>query len=184
MDSAVLRGWHSFAAAFVLVLSLAIKLAVQDVAIGENPASAVEAIANALRLDGFVVSATSSAPPVVKAARGNCTLIARVLDPHGTFRDTALSKFPRGWPVTYVWRGSWRQSLPRLGPLIEYYVQREMARIGIAASRAPVIMVARQPGCTLPVPDFVDLRLRQSAISTVGPAPSPARLIERFPIVR
>lgn len=158
-------GWPSCAAAVVIVASLALKLAVQDVAVGEDRRVAVAALGEALVSAGYSVSVAGPQLPIVRAVRAGCKSTARVLDPHATYRDTELNKLPRGWTVAYAWRGSWRTALPRFGPLGEYYVARELARIGQAASRAPVIMLSSQPGCARPDATTVDIRVRLEQVT-------------------
>ena len=157
--------WRSGAAVLVIAASLALKLAVQDVAVGEDQRATVQTLGEALVREGYAVSPARPDLPIVRAQRAECRLKARVLDPHATYRDTELLKLPRGWVVSYGWRGSWRESLPRLGPLLEFYGARELARIGRAASRAPVIMLSSQPGCARPSPAKVDIRVRLQRVT-------------------
>jgi hypothetical protein len=149
----------------VLALSLALKLAVQDVAVEEDQRAATLALASALASHGYAVTADRPDLPIVQAQRNGCRFTARVLDSHGTYRDTELLKLPRGWTVHYVWRGGIDASLPRIGPLAVYYFARELARVGLAAGRTPVVMLSVQPGCALPDPAALDiaLKLRRSA---------------------
>ena len=150
--------WHSPAAALVLAGSLAGKVAVQDVAITEDRLGAAQALAASIAGQGYAVAFARPGLPVVRAERGNCRLVARVLDPHGTFRDTEQRRAPPGWRFAYAWRGSIDTSLPRLGPLGEYYLARELARVGFVAHRAPVVMLAIQPGCPPIDPAVLDIR--------------------------
>ena len=162
-------GWHSAAASLVLALSLALKFAVQDVNVVEDEPAALQALAKSLSAKGYSVVVPRADLPIVQAQLGGCRLTARVLDPHATYRDTELLKLPRGWTVTYVWRGGTGETLPRLGPLVEYYLARELVRTGFAASRAPVIMVSHQSGCALPGAIVSDLR---ASLERVPPAKS------------
>jgi hypothetical protein len=157
-DWAVPGSWPSVAAALVLVASLAGKLAIHDVDVVEDRSAATQALAVSLARHGYAVAIPRAILPVVQAGRGGCRFNARVLDPHGTYRDTELLKLPRGWSVAYVWRGDTNVALPRLGPLIEYYLAREQARLGITAQRAPVIMLSLPPGCSAPSPVALDIR--------------------------
>ncbi|HVR91066.1 MAG TPA: hypothetical protein VHG29_08250 [Novosphingobium sp.] len=160
-------GWSSAGAAVVIVASLALKLMVQNVAVGEDRRVAVQALGKALLSQGYSVTPPGPELPIVRAERAGCKLTARVLDPHGTYRDTELNKLPRGWSVSYAWRRGWYGSLPRLGPLGEYYGAREFARIGRTVSRAPVIMLSLQPGCARPGAAAVDIRV---SLQQVTPA--------------
>ena len=159
-------GWPSAAALLVIAASLALKLAVQHADVGEDQRAAVQALGDALVRDGYAVSVARPEVPVVQAQRAGCRLRARLLDPHGTYRDTELLKLPRGWTVAYGWRGSWRETLPRLGPLLEYYGARELARLDRAASRVPVIMLSSQSGCPRPSPAALDIRVSLQRVTT------------------
>jgi hypothetical protein len=81
-----------------------------------------------------------------------------VLDPIAIYRDTELLKLRPGWAAVYAWRGNWSSDLPRNGPLAEYFVARLLARIGVAASHAPVVMLLHLADCPLPDADAVDVR--------------------------
>jgi hypothetical protein len=152
------HGCSSAAAALVLVASLAGKLAIHDVDVVEDRPAATQALAASLASHGYAVAIPRATLPIVQAERNGCRFNARVLDPHGTYRDTELLKLPRGWSLAYVWRGDTNVTLPRFGPLIEYYLARERARLGIAAWRAPVIMLSLPPGCSAPNPVALNIR--------------------------
>lgn len=159
-------GWLSTLAALVLAGSLALKLAVHDVSVEGDQRVTAAALADSLAEKGYSADVPRAEVPVVAAKRGNCSFTARVLDPHGIYHDTELLKLPRGWSVAYVWRGTVSQSLPRLRPLTEYYIARELGRIGLPAARAPVVMVLLQPAC--PPPDPAALEVLETLGRTVA----------------
>jgi hypothetical protein len=152
------KGWPSALAILVLAASLALKLAVHDVSVEGDQRVTVAALAGSLTQQGYEVSIPRSEVPVLVAKKRNCSFTARVLDPHGTYHDTELLKLQPGWSVAYVWRGHTSQSLPRLGPLAEYYISREIGRIGLPTERRPVVMVRLQPGCEPPDPAALNVR--------------------------
>ena len=154
------RGWLKTGAALAIGLSLALKLAVLDVAVDEAQSAALRDLGAALAGAGYAVTVPRPDLPIVRGEQAGCTITARVLDPHGIYRDTELLKLPRGWTVAYGWRGEWQQSLPRLGPLVEYYGARQLARFGVKAEHAPVIMVSNQGGCALPDAAQIDIRVQ------------------------
>lgn len=156
-----MRGsWLSAAGIAVLIASLGLKLAVQDVNVGEDQTTAVRDLADGLTRQGYRVSVDRVDLPIVRGRRAGCTLTVRVLDPHGTYRDTELRKLPPGWSVAYARRGRWYPQQPRLGPLLDYYKARELARLGQPALRAPVLMTLIQPDCPLPDPAMLDIGAR------------------------
>lgn len=154
------RGWFEAGAALVIGLSLALKLAVLDVAVAEDQRAALRDLGAALTAQGYTVNVPRPDLPIVRGEHAGCAFTVRVLDPHGIYRDTELLKLPRGWTVAYGWRGDWQTSLPRLGPLVEYYVARQLARFGVRARHAPVIMLSNQPACPMPQPAAVDIRVQ------------------------
>lgn len=158
-------GWLSVAGITVLIVSLGLKLAVQEVNVGEDQGAAVRALADGLARQGYRVSLDRLDLPIVRGQRAGCTLTVRVLDPHGTYRDTELRKLPPGWSVAYAWRGRWYEQQPRLGPLLDYYTARELARLGRSAIRAPVLMTLNQRGCPLPDPALLDIGTRLRRIT-------------------
>ncbi len=69
-------------------------------------------------------------------------------DPRGTFTDL-LAVFGRPFgPLRYVWRGALHDAVPR-GATVEYYLQRELRRLGSAPERHPVFAVAAGPDCAV-----------------------------------
>jgi hypothetical protein len=84
---------------------------------------------------------------LVRAERPGCMLLAGDYDPHGTF-DQAFRQFavPIG-PLRFAYRGRAAEAAPKLRPLLEYYYERELRRIGVPAGRAPIVAFAATPGC-------------------------------------
>lgn len=160
-------GWLSAFGALALALSLALKLALPAAPLGEDLNAATADLSAALSGQGYAVTADGSGLPVVLASRAGCNLTARVLDPHGAFRDTQLLKRPPRWTVSYVWQGTWQAEMPKLGPLAELYRARIEARFGRQASRAAVVMVTRSPGCSAPAAKELNIRV------PLGPVSSP-----------
>lgn len=159
-------GWLEGGAALVIGLSLALKLAVLNVAVAEDLPAAVDDLKSALARQGYAVSVPRPEIPVVRAERGACALTARLLDPHAVYQHTELLKLQPGWTVSYGWRGEWQERLPRFWPLAEYYVARQFARFGMATDHGPVTMVLSQPGCALPRGEAADIRLHLSRSRT------------------
>lgn len=151
-------GWSSILAILVLVSSLAFKLAVHDVSVEGDQRVTVAVLAGSLTRQGYEVSIPRGEVPALVAKHDNCSFTARVLDPHGTYHDTEFLKLQSGWSIIYVWRGRLSKSLPRLRPLVEYYISREIGRIGFFAERRPVVMVRLQPGCAPPDPAALNVR--------------------------
>lgn len=152
-------GWLEAGAALAIGLSLAVKLAVLNVEVAEDQREALRDLEADLSSLGYAASVPRADLPIVHGERGKCSFNARLLDPHGLFRDTELLKLPKGWDVHYGWRGSWQADLPRFGPLVEYYVARQVARFGIKARHAPVVMLSAAPTCPKLATGTVDIRL-------------------------
>jgi hypothetical protein len=95
----------------------------------------------------------------VTAWRGGCRLAIRNYPPHGTLAQTYSRLARPVGPLHFVYRGQVTDRAPKLLPLIEYFIGRELRRLGIAAPRAPILAVAASRGCDIG-------RLRWGAIST------------------
>ena len=105
-------------------------------------------LAALLRESGFQVHGESHGfANLVRAERPGCTMLAGDYDPHGTF-DAAYRQFaaPIG-PLHFSYRGRSFESAPKLRPLLEYYGQRELRRLGFAPARNPIVAYAASPGC-------------------------------------
>lgn len=134
-------------AALVLALTIGLKLRGNHAVPAENWPTAMRQVARNYAAAGYEVSAEPGRVFWINVQRGECRLTVRLLDPHATRdADVARDLAPIG-RVTYIWRGKWRDRLPRAGPLLEYYLQRELARQGLAASRRPVWIAALGGTC-------------------------------------
>lgn len=96
---------------------------------------------------------------MVTARRDGCRLAIRNYPPHGTLAQTYARLAQPIGPLHFAYRGRVSDRAPKLLPLIEYFIGRELRRLGIAAPRAPILAVAASPGCDIE-------RLRWEAIST------------------
>lgn len=111
------------------------------------------AVARRLVAAGF--AATVDPRGFVVATRGRCRLKARDLPPVGSARLAYERLGAAFGPTRYAWRGTWRADPPSYGPLLLFYVQRELARLRIATPRPVIAAVAAGPGCrTVPATLF------------------------------
>ena len=149
------RAALSLLAVLLIAATVGSKFKLQDVAAEEDLSAAVPALAARLTGQGYAVKQPRLGVPRLIATKGACATAVRLVDAHGTYRDTELRKVPRGWAPRYAWRGSWRDSLPRAEPLLGYYAARELARLGGSAGRTAVAMAYTRPGCTLPLAQAV-----------------------------
>lgn len=153
-------------AALLLALTIGLKLCGDHAVPEENWPSAMRQTSRNYAAAGYDVSAEPGRFFWINIARGECRLTLRLLDPHATRgADVARDLAPIG-RITYIWRGKWRDRLPRAGPLLEYYFQRELARQNLAASRRPVWIAAVGKRCR----DRPDPRLSDVPVTLVPPA--------------
>ena len=153
----------SLAAAAILIVTLGIKLA----SLGAKPAvdgrRFLADLGTALSREGFAVSVQGSRMRRIVAERGDCRIKARYYPPHGTLQD-AIEDLGRGiGPTRYVYRGEWRSTPPKIRPLMEFYLQRELARAGIAIPMPAIAAVSASPACgQLPAAPFgQNVRMRR-----------------------
>lgn len=142
-------------AVLLIVATLAQKLRVQDTTVDEDLSAAIPGLKARLAGQGYAATQPRVELPRVVAAKAGCAATIRLIDAHGTYRDTELLKVPRGWTPRYAWRGAWYASLPRAAPLFDYYAARELARLGRPYQRSAVAMAYARPGCPLPSPSLL-----------------------------
>ena len=84
---------------------------------------------------------------LVIARDADCRMMVSDYRPHGTFGD-ALASYGRAvGPLHYVWRGHRSDSAPKLLPLSEFFVERELRRLGFSPRRHPILAVAASDAC-------------------------------------
>lgn len=148
----------SLAFAALLLVSLAAKAALTAPAPEpDGRRLAVEAAAM-LGGQGFV-TAFEQRPlgTLVHGRRGDCRLLVGDYTPYGTFADIFAARARPVGPLRFVYRGAFYARAPKLVPLTEFYIYRELRRIGIPARRRPLIAVAASPGCDLRMFDWQGL---------------------------
>jgi hypothetical protein len=143
------RGISAFFA-LALGLSLSIKLIASRAEPQPDQRLFATTIASFLERQGF--RAQPERRPlgmVVHGWKGNCRLMVREYEPHGTYADIYEKRARPIGLLSYVYRGGVSRSTPTLLPLTEYYVGRELRRVRIGVPRAPVLAVAASRGCDL-----------------------------------
>ncbi len=85
----------------------------------------------------------------IQAQEGACRMWVRESSPHGTMRNIydELAK-PLG-PLRFIYRGATFEEPPKLDPMLRFFFNREMARLGIKTSRSPIYAVASSSVCDL-----------------------------------
>ncbi len=146
------------AGALLIVFSLVVKLRGDYAVPFDDSGMALRTLASRMAADGYTVNLEIGQRNRVTALRGPCRMVLRLLDPHGTTHANTARTLAKEGRVGYIWRGEWRDDLPRFGPLMNYYFKRELTRQGISASRQPVWIAALGKGCE-PLPDarFADI---------------------------
>jgi hypothetical protein len=144
----------------LLVLSLGLKLGAsrgEPLPDGQLFASQVSRF---LEREGYSTAAELRPLGImVTAQRDGCRLAIRNYPPHGTLAQTYAHLARPVGPLHFVYRGRVSDRAPKLVPLIEYFIGRELRRLGIAAPRAPILAVAATRGCDIG-------RLKWGALST------------------
>lgn len=103
-----------------------------------------------LRSEGFATRPYMSNS--ILAARGACVLRARPFSPYGFSRASIERKGARIGPTRYAYEGRWWDDPPKIKPLTIFYVQRELARLGIVFDVSGITAVSVSRGCDgLPV---------------------------------
>jgi hypothetical protein len=137
---------HSLWFVPLFVVSLALKFQNATVTVEEVGETLAQA-AFALEKQGYEVRIENIGHGRLTVKRGRCSGHVRLMDSHATanvFYRSTLRIFPN---IRYAWRGTWYDRRPWLGPLIEFYGAREVARHGIAAKRKPLWIVGLGPKC-------------------------------------
>ena len=85
----------------------------------------------------------------VLATRGQCRALVAELKPNGTTLARLDLQAKGIGAGQVVYRGQYRAGIPPFLPTVMDRVQREMARLGVALTRAPVIYLAQTADCEI-----------------------------------
>lgn len=83
----------------------------------------------------------------VHAERGACRMWVRESSPHGTMRNVHEELATSVGSLRYIYRGESFKEPPTLDPMLWFFFDREMARLGITVSRYPLYAVASSKAC-------------------------------------
>ena len=94
---------------------------------------------------------------IVRGARGGCRLMVGDYPANGMLAEP-LAAESRGIGATrFVWRGEASAQAPKLRPLLESYVNRELGRLGFRPERRPIFAVAANAACAGVAVDWAPL---------------------------
>jgi hypothetical protein len=79
--------------------------------------------------------------------RGACRVMVAEDDPHGTFAELYRRFAQPVGPLRSAWRGRAYGAAPRKVALVRFYVHREVARLGLAGAREPLVAWAASTEC-------------------------------------
>ena len=81
--------------------------------------------------------------------KGDCLLMLAEYRPHGTHAEPLAAHAAPLGPLLYAWRGELGGRAPKLIPLTEFYLNRELRRAGLQPTRHPIVAIAGSDGCEL-----------------------------------
>jgi hypothetical protein len=141
----------SAALAAILLLSLSGKLLANRATVEPDAGLFAARAEQALSASGFETKRVKRPMGlVVYGEKDGCRAMIAEYAPHGTFADTLVKRAAPVGPLRFAWRGATHEAAPKLRPLAEYYVRRELLRIGVDVPRAPIAALALTPGCPAP----------------------------------
>jgi hypothetical protein len=148
------------ALAALLLLTLGLKLVWTRDAPAPDGALLVEQAEAVLRREGFA-TARMARPfgTVVTGNRGACRLMVGEYPPDGTLAEPLAVAARSIGPLAYIWAGETYAQPPKLRPLTDFYVRRELGRLGISIRRWPILAVATGAGCGGVRPDWTPLKI-------------------------
>jgi hypothetical protein len=86
---------------------------------------------------------------LLHARREGCRMLLGDYAPSGLFAVTFAERALPVGPLRFVYRGRIYTQAPKLVPVTDFYLYRELRRLGIGAERHPIVAVASR-GCALP----------------------------------
>lgn len=145
----------------MLAISLGLKLRADVLLPGDDIAAAYGAIADNFARAGYVTQVELNPRQRMTAYKGACSVVVKLIDPHGTIARDAELKLESEGRVVYGRGGDWYAQRPRVAPLLDYFFKRELARQRLPAARDPVWIVAIGPACPgRPDPALTDVAVR------------------------
>jgi hypothetical protein len=89
--------------------------------------------------------------------KGSCLMMLAEYRPHGINAEPLAAHAAPLGPLRFVWRGALAESAPKLLPLSEFYLQRELRRAGFHPIRHPIVAVGASQSCELAALPWADL---------------------------
>ncbi|HVQ07089.1 MAG TPA: hypothetical protein VMS43_01505 [Allosphingosinicella sp.] len=94
---------------------------------------------------------------IVRGAREGCRLMVGDYPANGMFAEP-LAAESRGIGATrFIWRGETSAQAPKPWPLLEFYLKRELGRLGFRPARRPILAVAANAACDAGAIDWTPL---------------------------
>lgn len=137
-----------------LAIAALLALSIGSKALFSRPAPAIRDLqlsadgAALLAAAGFVTSVeTRPFGNIVHARRGPCRLMLAEYSSYGTMAvPLAALAAPIG-RLRFAWRGVVHETAPKLLPLVDFYVRRELRRAGFHPAHRPIIAFAAGRRC-------------------------------------
>jgi hypothetical protein len=85
----------------------------------------------------------------LRGRRGGCRVLLGDYSPYGTFADVYAEMARPIGPLRFAYRGARYERAPKLRPLVEFYLGREVRRLGYRVPRHPIAAFAVTRGCAL-----------------------------------
>jgi hypothetical protein len=140
---------HLLAAAFVLTLGLKLLL-YHGEAPPADPEALGEAVSSFLLQHGFESRLEKKYDQVlVYANAGKCRMLISEAAPQGWNRSSIEIRAKPVGRLNYVFDGVVHEHEPFLGPVVDEYWRRVRFKMGLSASRHPVLAVAASDECAI-----------------------------------
>jgi hypothetical protein len=143
------RGF-SLVLALLLVLSIGTKTAATARDPTLEPGITVSAVQRLLEDAGYdadIVHLNRSPGVLVKGVLGGCRILAGEYPVHDTFAAVYGNLAAQNGRLQFAHRGALHETPPKTRAMFDFFLWRELSRIGIAAQRAPVDAVIASPAC-------------------------------------
>lgn len=141
-------GRARFVLAAALLLTLGVKLLWTREARAPDDALFVATAERTLQAQGFRTERVIRRfGTIVLGTRGPCRLIVGDYPANGTMAEPLEVESRTIGPQSFVWRGAASARPPKFWPLLEFYLKRELGRLGFHPDRHPILAVATAPAC-------------------------------------